>query len=480
MTNALALVAALAFGQGPEKILAPADAWIAAEKDLIATPESIRPFIRYLTTFNLSVKERAETAKVLGGHVNQLSTEPDLIPLVVVPGSDGSLLRLNIEDYGWSKSLWEKLADADPWFHVKIIATEIVVPWPGGVWPDDGKFYPAGAFNHRKQKRGTAIAPDIGNPATIAAVVAMTGSSVPIVRGDWFVSQTAIQEGKTIGYLGFLGIKNQKDFERLVRFDATLAKKLEQRRIVVFSGITLQPRRIERTATVLGGLWRTFDAAEATDNKNPLRVLDDDFRFDATEQIAPLLNGMPAYYLGNSKGESQTHAPDNVVGGDRLGGSNDTRLHSAISCIRCHFGPKENGVKDLDSIRIGKLKSVDYRKFQELRRQYLRDVAPLVANDRNLYAAAIKQASGMEASEWAQGMQRMFSRYEDARIDAQRAAVELGVGKAAMLKAFTAYDAVAVDGLDSVLSVIMNGGAIPQRQWEEAYPLARQVMASIK
>lgn len=482
MTNPTLLLTALLVGQAPDKIQAPADAWVAAERDLVKLPETQRLLVRYLTFYDRPLKERQDLHGVYSGHVNQLSTEPDLIQMAPVPGSDGSLFRINMEDYGWTKSLWEQLAEADPWFHVKLTVQEVVVPWEGGVWPEDGKFYAAGSFTVKRKRQTTAIAPDIAPKQTVAAVVAMTGSTVPVVRGDWFLALTVTQNKGRPGYYTMLGVKNQKGFEKLVRFDADLGRKLEHRRIVVFSGIVNSGvvRRVERKATVLGGLWATSDSEDAVGNKNPLRELDDvNYEFDATEQIAPLINGMPAYLLANNKGVLQNEAPNNVVGGDRLGGGNDTRLRIGISCIRCHFGPKENGVKDLDSIRIGKLKSVDYKKFQELRRLYLRDVAPLVANDRNLYATAIKQVTGLEATEWAQGVQREFSRYEDARIDAVRAAAEIGVGRDALIKAFQGYD-LATDNLDPVLSVIMNGGAVPQRQWEEAYHTARQVMFSVK
>lgn len=447
-----------------------------AHADLSRLTPELRARVRYLSLHNLPEADRVEAAQVLNGHCNSLSRESDLAPLQAVPGTAGGLLRVHLDDYGWETATWEKLAGADPWYHVQV---ETVEPWPGGVWRDEGKFYPAGAFTYKTTKG--ALAPWlITGPAgkqQIADVIGWTGSKAPIVRADWFFAQTAAQEGRRVGYYDFLGVKDQKGFEQLVRFDGKLAAKLEHRRVVVFSGITLQPRRVERTATVLGGLWRTFDNVTGTDKHNPLRVLDNDFQHDATEQFAPLPNGLPAWYLGNAQGQRQDKAPDNVVRGDHTG--SDSRLHVNLSCVRCHFSAKEeNAIKDVGELKIGKLAAVDYEKFRELRRQYLRDVAPVLKNDRANYAAAVKEATGgMDTQSYGSAYGRFYARYEDARVDLARAAADLEVAPKQLAEALQKYDATG--RLDPVLSVIAGGGVVGVRQWEEVVPAAHTALKGV-
>jgi hypothetical protein len=473
--HAITLLLTLMVAQPELRPLSPADAVAQAHADLVRLPADARQTVRYLSLYSLPAAERAKAIQVLSGHVNGLSRGIDLVPVRIIPDAQGSLLRLDLRDYEWNAATWEKLVD--PYFST-VIETQSVVPWEGGLW--EGKHYPQESFTYYKKKRVQALAPWLTESEAarkqLADVTTWTYSQMPIVRGDWFLYQTAIQEGRAVGYYDFLGIQNQKDFEKAVRFDAQLAAKLEHRRAVVFSGIALQPRRIERVNTVLGGLWRTFDNERAIAEKNPLKILDDNFQFVATEQIGPLPNGMPAFYLGDNKGTRQDKAPDNIVGGDRLGSGNDTRLHINLSCLRCHFGlsKTESGVKEADFAKITKLKSSDFEKYLDLKRQYLRDLTDEIKIDRSRYAAAIKRATGgMTPFDYGVELSKLFARY-DGPVTPDRAAADLGIEKARMLAAFRAYDARA--DLDPVLSLLMDGKSIGVQQWEEVIPIAHSTI----
>lgn len=463
--------------QPDQRPLTPADAISAAHADSAKSPSA---YTRYFSLYSIPTEERPDYIRALNGHCNGLSREVDTKPLYIVPGTQGALLRLNLLDYQWDSSVWEKLID--PYF-TAVVETKVDTYWGGGIWKDDGRHYPAGSFKYYKRVKTQALAPWlVGNEEEkrkLTELVLYTGSKIPVVRGDWFLRETCIQEDRNVGYYDFLGIKNQKDFEKVVRFDAGLAKQLEHRRAMVFSGIALQPRRIERTATVMGGLWRTFDNQKAVDQHNPLRILDDDFKFEATEQIGPLPNGLPAFYLGDNKGNKQDKAPDKIIGGDRLGTDNDTRLHVCLSCIRCHFGfvEKEMGVKDANFAKIAKLKSTDYQKFQELSRQYLRDIAEPIQNDRVNYQKAIKRATGMEPFAYATQFAKIYSNYEGA-VTPERAAADLGVTREAMIKSFREYDARTE--LDPLLSLLMDDKSIGVVQWEEIIPTAHLVIRGLQ
>src|SRR5438132_7749456 len=123
LTPATLLVAFMFSGQlpqPPDKQITPADHVVAAYRDLQTLGPNVRPYIRYLSLYTIPAKDRDLAWRVLSGHINGLSTEPDLVAPAIVPGTSGALLRVNIEDYSWSAKLWEQLAEVDPFFHAQI------------------------------------------------------------------------------------------------------------------------------------------------------------------------------------------------------------------------------------------------------------------------------------------------------------------------------------------------------------------------
>lgn len=455
---------------------APPDSIRWALTDLRTLPPSQQRQTRYLDLGSVPAAQRPALIQVLSGHVNGLSREPDLVAPAVVRGTSGGLLRLDLDDYGWPASVWEQLQS--PYHQTEVVQEYPGTPWPGGTWHEDGRYYAPGSFTYRRRQRTVALAPWLSGDGGggVAELVRLTQSKAPIVSGQWFLWQTAIQEGRKPGYYDFLGVKDQRGFEALVRFDAKLAAKLEQRRVVIFSGVTQEPRRVERTHTVLGGLWRTFDSAEAVGEKNPIRILNGELKFDVTEQLAPLPNGMLGSYLGNAAGQRQDKAPDNVVAGDRTS-PKDGRLHINLGCIHCHLGTQgASGIMDIDAVPIRQIRSVDYDKLRELRRQYLRDLTPLMEADRRGYEAAIKQATGgMTARNYAQEYSRWFLRLDLVRVDAAWAGRDLGYSGEEVVGALRRYDG-ATGNLDAVLSILASGGAIPVRQYHEALPILWQAL----
>ena len=448
----------------PEEPWPPVRVIAAAAHDVLSVPPGRRCQTRYLSLAEVPAAERAEFLQVLSGHLNGFGRRTRLFAPVVVPGTAGRLARIYLDTYGpHLKPVWERLTS--PYEHVTI---ETVTPWAGGVWPQDGQYYAAGTFRVREKQRALApwLSAGPGGKEALAALVGATETKCPLVNASWFLWQTAVQEGRgRTGYYDFLGVKDRKSFEALVRFDGKLAADLEQRRVVVFSGITQEPRRVERTATVLGGLWRTFDSALAQDKHNPARVLNGDLEFDVTEQIAALPSGMPAFLLADSKGVRQDKAPDSIVAGDRAS-ARDGRLHINLSCIRCHYAGTARVLLDIKAVPIRRLASPDYQKFEQLADLYLRDLAPLLERDRAGFEAAIKAASGgLSPAEYAAAYARAYARYDTARVDLEQAARQFGCPPAVLRRGLVAQEAAGT--LDPLASILLAGDAIPIRQFEE-------------
>lgn len=458
------------------------DAVPMALEDAKTLPQELRPYLRYLDLRFLPQKERAVKIQVYKGHLNSLSRQVDILPLAPIGGN--LLLRVNLLDYGWDISLWEKLND--PYYHT-IIETKTVKHWSGGIWWQDNKHYPANAFTYHDVQKTQAIAPWVsqGQQESLKALIEMTQSKAPIVRADWFFNQTAIQEERAVGYYDWLGIKDEKTFQDVIGFDAARADKFQRelREAVSRSGVTLQPRAIIRQISGGGSYWRSLDFKEATGKKNPLRILGKDIEndYDATEQFGHLPNGFWATGLFDGKGKRQNAAPD-FIASDGRSKSHDKRVHVNASCIRCH---ENGGLQDVDGWARNlffpplDLKAPDYRKLRELQQQYLSDIKSYLEWDRKRYADAVKKATGMEVKAYAIAYAKEWERYEDAVVDLEWAANDLGTTpkklKEALLKDIKGRGL----GTDTILSGFVLDGErkvrIGIRQWEELYPLAQLV-----
>jgi hypothetical protein len=479
-----------------EKLFTPAEAAGMAATDIATMQADARLQVRYLSLYNVPAKDRADCIRVLSGHCNSLSTESDIIKPVVIPGTDNSLVRILLSDYGWTASVWEKLTDEEPYFHVGIEEeVEVEVDQAYGLIGDDGKWRQTEVRKEKQKKKvrkATAIAPwlspDQAAAKRLAYLVQESHSSCPLVRADWFVWQTCCQAERSPGYYDFLNVKTQKDFEELIGFDAKLVKKSKRTEFleaVAESGVAQQPRRIRRDNTVGAmGFWRTFDNREAVDKANPLRILDNEnFKFDAGEMFGPLPNNFWTFALFASDGNRQDSAPD-FIGHDSTTASNDGRIHVGLSCVRCHF--PNGGVNPLDAWARNllqpplALQSPSADKMRELRQQYMRDLLGPMDDDRKTFARALHEATNMTPKEYATMFGKCFAEY-DGGVDLERAATDLGVAPSRLRSALDAQ-VRATGTTDTVLSTFLRPKEqqklVKIRQWQEAYALAHVCLKS--
>lgn len=474
------VVSLLMLGQ-VEAPLTSADALLAAHADIAKQPEPLRPYLRYLSTHALTTAERKAIIPVLRGHVHHLSRASDLPPPTLVAG--GLLLRVNLQDYGWSQALWERLPD--PYFGAY---TTVEKTWPAGKPWSDGKVYPA--FQYKQKILAHSPVDTAEEQARLAELYRWTGSALPVTRADWFFNQTAAQVERNPGYYDFLGIKTVADFETLVGFDRRAAEafEVELREAVALSGVTLQPRAIARWNAQGGGYWRSFDFKLAKAGKNPLRVLGVDIEkeADASEGFGLLANRFWATYAADAKGLLQAAAPGDIAS-DHSSKSNDRQVHANISCIRCHT---DGGLQEIDGWTRNllnpplKLNSADYLEQRKRQQQYLRKLEPFLEDDRRRFSRAVLEATGLLAKDYATAYAAQWERYEDAKVDAAWAARDLGLDpktfKKKLLEYLKAYEHDPPAALDLVVSAFLHEGprarAIGIRQWEEAYPLALQAV----
>jgi hypothetical protein len=166
----------------------PAAAVTAARADAALLPEKVRVHSRYLSLYHVPAQDVPRWEKVLAFHVNTLSREAELEPPVKVADR---LYRVYLPHYGWSRKTFEKLLDVEPYFHAKVLVQ-------GGAWVSE--YHPGGggyaAGTYQVWRPGPKVKKQAQAPWLVAehaaSLAALTQTQIPVVRGDWFLFQTAI------------------------------------------------------------------------------------------------------------------------------------------------------------------------------------------------------------------------------------------------------------------------------------------------
>lgn len=480
----VATLALLCVGAGP------GDGVALAAADLARQPEAARPHLRYLSLYAIPERQRAEWVRVLAFHSNSLSREAELTPPVLVAPD---LLRVSLKDYGWDPKVWDRLAKIDPYHHATIESEKVVEEQryhPGG--EVNGTYYAPGTYTFRTREKVKALAAAPWLPAKEAAyLAAQTRSLAPVVRGDWFLSQTAIQKDRAAGYYDFLGLgKSQKDFERLVGADEAAAKRVKReiKALVARSGVTLQNRVINRYGAITGGYWITYDYKESTARRNVLRFLDKDVDpedGDAAESYGVLPNGLFAFFLADGAGVRQDTAPDFIASDSQATGT-DRRVHVGMSCVRCHV----EGIRPIDDwarkVYRGNLKlaAVDHDQFVRFRQLYLSDLERWVRRDSADYAEVLAGLTGWKPSEAARAYGRAWDAYVETDLTLEAVALETGYPAATVTAALKTYATPGrgIPPLDPVLAGLIAEQPVPMRRdhFEEVFPLLMRILMGYK
>lgn len=413
-----------------DRQVTPAECAEWAAQDIKRIPHELQPYIRYVGLWHLSnLDDRIEATAVLSGVVNGMSRRKHRQPLGIVEGSKVSVLRLNLKDYSWDPKVWERLYD--PYTTVK------GEYWPGGVDPKDNRNYPVGRYN--RAKNPTEPGPWMGPAWNDLAKWAH--SVVPMVNGDFFGHQfltttDATGEFANPSYYDVLGVKNEKDFQRLVAVDVGLAEETQWvlREAIGISGVTRKARAFVFLGKIGGWYYKTIDFKDNRGPRNPLENLGKGIEEhgQATEQIAGLVNGLFAYGLFDLTKKDHPivdRAPD-VVAGSRTLPGNFLAVQNPIGCIDCHrkksLQPIDGWIKRQLTAPLD-IFSPDYEKAQRLRDEYFEGLDKSLEQGRQAYDDAIKDITKragkeMTAEGYADGVRKLFTRYEAPRTLATAAA----------------------------------------------------------
>jgi hypothetical protein len=482
----------------------PATAAFAAREDLLKVAPQDRPYTRYLTIYPVAKDKRENYIRILNFWMNSLSRNPQIVLATRVPGTDDTMLRIDMRDYYWDPKAWDKLVEGDTYFLARLVRTRKVVQQAEEVYEEPiyevrktQVLVPNGKGTYRyetkeervqtgtrkvtrvkegaakdEQERVMAAGPWI-EPAVSADLIAMSQSTYPIMHGLVFFAETNQDDV----YKKFLAVGDkEKDFQKLVDGDPDVVAKLysDRQGTVSFSGVTLRNRRLTRLPTrvgVRGGYyWFTTDTRKDAAKQNYLEILLDrgPENFDATEQIASLPNGLQAYALFNNQGDRQTEAPPDIAG-DKSSTNNDLRVRNPLSCVRCHV----EGIIPFKSVypRLRKTIKIEaYLKedLQRLDQLYGADLADVFEFDQAIYAKAVKKATNMTPLEVAKLHAQVYHEWDESPVNLATVAADLGVTPEVARKVLEKSERASL----LVLLDKEDPEAITRAQWRALFPEA--------
>ena len=322
------------------------------QQDLLRLPAEQQKLTRYLTLANLHNlppafvsaadldSSRAAVAKLL----NSLSYLPAITCPVAVD-TQQTILRLDLNAYGWPKEFWERIAS----------------------------FYPYAILSGSVPER---------------EVQRLTGCPMPRLRADWFVFALAQpplyhealqlpgRDLQTDGADAELEMRLGINVKRNLTGGRALRAGFEQ------SGVSQGNRLIEHHAQRDGGgYWKSYDFDK--DRKDqpggdlftaplgpPNAALTTDtshiFKQDGGEIIFALPNGLQGYLLVNGTGRLINRGPTNIVHDTSR---KDSAIINGVSCMSCHktgmFPPPEDKM-NADVLNANFLTGDERRLFSTL------------------------------------------------------------------------------------------------------------------
>lgn len=267
--------------------------------DLQAIDARQRRFIRYLTLTHLAnaglgANELNVARLGLAKLLNSLSWHPRLVlPHAVDAGQ--TVFRIDLRDLKWNARSWERL--------------QAVYPYR---------------------------TPSSGAAKTVAAA---TGSELPPLRADWFVT-TASRPPLYHDLLHLPGTDRQLERQLQVDVLADIQEESVARAGFTDSGVSKNNRLIERHDAGYGAYWRSYDFSDSLERQNlfqhplgPVPAAQSAFVHAGGEIIFNLPNGLQAYLLVDGNGRRLDQAPIEIVSDPKRP---DRKVENGLSCMSCH------------------------------------------------------------------------------------------------------------------------------------------------
>jgi mono/diheme cytochrome c family protein len=388
--------------------------------------------------------------------VNSLSHKSRIVLPRIVDEQFGTLLAIDIRDYGWDDWHWNQVLTQYP-YGIKVTGQEAV------------------------------------------RIYRITGTNVPYIRADWFCATAS----RPPLYHTLLRIPtNAKALEETLGVNIAANFEASQLARAAFqkSGVSQQNRMVERHDTQRGGsyYWKSYDIKPGTGEKGdfirrPLGPIFDGvtgrqlaaFEHDGGEIIWSLPNGLQAYMLvGGTDVRIDQGPPDVVYDPNQHGGS--FLITNGISCMGCHrqgmINLPSDDVRPIYETQLGQ-KVADrvlalFPKSETMQQ--------LVRRDSELFLRAVREATGpflqvaedkdKDIADFAEPVTRTARRYI-LNVDLVEAARELGLpatrAEAEPLGLRSQEDLSVLGEIrlfkELGLANWNNGGTISRENWEKAF-----------
>lgn len=394
----------------------------AVAADLAAADERSRVYLRYFTITHLYnaklADDELDTVRLaLSKMLNSLSWDRNIIVPKPIDAAS-TVFRVDIRDLRWTRELWEILASENP-------------------------------YNVQYSGR------------TAADVYRLSGTRSPFVRADWFVA-SASRPPVYYTLLQLPGSIDGLQQQLKVSFSQNVRQDRAARAGFTKSGISVNPRVIERHAIADGSCWVSYDFSGSSGPRNffndPLT-----FEFDGNEVIFDLPNGLQAYLLFDREGKRIDKAPLNIV---RDLHSPDAAVVGGLSCLRCHAGGVISKQDEVRKHAAANARIFGAEKLKTIEALYPRseDFDKQQAEDQQRYRAALAKLGIKRISTGGEPIFNTTRRYSDP-LDLPLASAEVGRTPTELLAALERL--VSLQRQLGPLRVA--GGTIPREVYLEAY-----------
>ena len=402
-------------------------------RDLQATPERERPFVRYFSFAN--VWNRSDILRsdltaypvALSKMVHHLSWERNITqprPL----GPENTVLRIDVRDYGWTNQTWHQIEAAYPY-----------------------------------DLADSSLLRDVN------LVHDLSEATVAYIRVDWFLANASVAPL----YHEILRLPDTlKGLESLLRIDSAADVQLGRARRfgVRNSAVSRNNRAIERSPTAFGAFWKSFDFASSRIGQN-IFVDPIDLHPDGGEVIFTLPNGLQGYLIVDRNGRRIDEAPVSIVR-DRAN-AEDPVVRNGRSCIGCHI-QGINGFQD--EMRKTLVSRVDtsfdrflamdlYRGQQELDR--------LVRDDGRVFSEALLRVGNDPVHGNGAELINSLARRHETSLTTAQAATELFVDSNKLQRVISSSSDLQSQGFDQLLGP---GGGIKRDTWEQGFKILLREM----
>jgi hypothetical protein len=322
------------------------------------------------------------------------------------------------------------------------------IGWNGAMWNRVTSLYPYASLE--KSMTGARIAE-------------LTGTAVPVLRGDWLVFAGA----QPPLYYELLGLPDRqasllKSFQ--IDVEANIAAGRVKRLAMSSSAVAQSGRLIERHAFGNGAYWTIYEGLQNWGHADAFNNLASPTRAGAKPKaslsIFNLPNGLNGFFVTNPDGERLNEVPPDILS---HANQPTTHMTAGISCWGCHG----NGLRNTTNDQQAHLQS-EQTIGKELHDRLLalypssEEFDRLQREDNDRLARAMT-AAGLDVTLALDGVDpivALSARYERA-IDLIQAAAELGLDTA------TAPTRLAqIDGEQRLLARRLIQETAPRRQFE--------------